>query len=116
MYGRTDGHIQFTSGPLPVTSSPLPVHLGTIGCHMRHHSYSLPKKKNEFRKICGRTGKKLTTKDPFRVYNRDLNIIPLSSTVSLSPLSLVLNETLGGKQGTLKRTSEWESSNRDKLC
>ena len=36
-YGRTDGHFQSTSGPLPV-------HLGTIGGHMRHHSYSLPKK------------------------------------------------------------------------
>ena len=29
-YGRTDGHIQSTSGPLPVTSSPLPVHFRSI--------------------------------------------------------------------------------------
>ena len=27
-------------------TSSLPVHLGTIGGHMRHHSYSLPKKMN----------------------------------------------------------------------
>ena len=75
----------------------------------------------DLHKICSRTdgrtdGKKVTSKDPFRINARDLKIVPLSSTVSLSPLSLVLNETLGGKQGTLKRTSEWESSNRDKLC
>ena len=38
-YRRTDGHFQSTSGSLPV-------HLGTIGGHMRHHSYSLPKKMN----------------------------------------------------------------------
>ena len=47
-YGRTDGPFQSTSGPLPLhfqsTSGSLPVHLGTIGVHMRHHSYSLPKK------------------------------------------------------------------------
>ena len=42
-YERTDGHFQSTSGSLLV-------HLGTIGGHMRHYSYSLPKK-NEFRKI-----------------------------------------------------------------
>ena len=28
------------------TSSPLPVHLGIIGGHIRHHSYSSPKKMN----------------------------------------------------------------------
>ena len=35
--GRTDRRFDGTSGPLPV-------HLVTIGGHMRHHSYSLPKK------------------------------------------------------------------------
>ena len=35
--GRTEGRFDGTSGPLPV-------HLVTIGGHMRHHSYSLPKK------------------------------------------------------------------------
>ena len=49
-YGRTDGHFWPTSGH----SGPLPVHFGTIGGHMRHHTYSLPKK-NEFPKICGHT-------------------------------------------------------------
>ena len=43
---RTDGHFQSTSGHFQSTSGSLPVHLGTIGGHMRHHSYSLPKKMN----------------------------------------------------------------------
>ena len=38
-YGRTDGHFQSTSGSLLV-------HLGIIGGHIRHHSYSSPKKMN----------------------------------------------------------------------
>ena len=47
-YGQTDGHFQSTSGSLPV-------HLGTIGGHMRHHSYSLPKKMNFAKFADGRT-------------------------------------------------------------
>ena len=37
-------HFRPTSGQFLSTSGSLPVHLGTIGGHMRHHSYSLPKK------------------------------------------------------------------------
>ena len=59
MYGRTDGPFQSTSGPLPVnfqsTSGSLPVLLGTIGGHMRHDSYSLPKKMNFAKFADGRT-------------------------------------------------------------
>ena len=39
-------HFWPTSGPLPTTSGSLPVHLGIIGGHIRHHSYSSPKKMN----------------------------------------------------------------------
>ena len=39
-------HFRSTSGHFQSTSGSLPVHLGTIGGHMRHHSYSLPKKMN----------------------------------------------------------------------
>ena len=73
---RTDGHFQSTSGPLLVTSGSLPVHLGTIGGHMRHHSYSLPKKMNFPKFADGRTDirteKNVTPKDPLRINARDL--------------------------------------------
>ena len=69
---RTDGQLD-TSSPLPVTSSSLPVHLGTIGGHMRHHSYSLPKKLTFAKFAHGRTdGKKVTSKVPFRINAREL--------------------------------------------
>ena len=61
------------------TSGSLPVHLGTIGGHMWHHSCSLPKK-NEFPKICGRTEKKVTPKDPLRINARDLKILAVQQT------------------------------------
>ena len=63
------------------TSGTLPVHLGTIGGHMRHHSYSLPKKwiSQNLRTYGqsdihtnGRTEKKVTPKDPLRINARDL--------------------------------------------
>ena len=62
-------HFRPTSSPFPVTSSPLPVHFrsikGTIGGHMRHHSYSLPKKKNFAKFADGHTEKKWLLKIPF---------------------------------------------------
>ena len=85
---RTDGqmdtsspllaHFRSTSGHFQSTSGSLPVHLGTIGGHMRHHSYSLPKKM-KFPKFAdghtdGRTEKKVTPKDPLRINARDLKI------------------------------------------
>ena len=72
-YGRTDGHFHSTSGHFQSTSGSLPVHLGTIGGHMKHHSYSLPKKMT-FTKITHKrtNGKRVTSKDPFRIYARDL--------------------------------------------
>ena len=69
---RTEGWTG-TSCPLPVTPGPLPVHLGTIGGHMRHHIYSLPKKLMLAKFAHGRTnGKKVTSKDPFSINARDL--------------------------------------------
>ena len=72
--GWTDGQVHFLS-----TSGPLTVHLGTIGGHLRRHTYSLPKKLM-FSKFVhvrvrknGRT-KKVTSKDPFRINARDLKI------------------------------------------
>ena len=80
MFGM-DRHMD---GPLPVTSSPLPVHLGTIGGHMRHHSYSLPKKMNFPKSADGhtdiRTEKKVTPKDPLGINARDLKKTATSIT------------------------------------
>ena len=48
------------------TSGSLPVRLGTMGGHMRNHSYSLPKKMTCTKFAHGQTEKKVTSKDPFR--------------------------------------------------
>ena len=64
-FRATPAHFQSTSGSLPV-------HLGTIGGHMRHHSYNLPKKMFFAKFVDGHTDrrtdglkKKITSKDPF---------------------------------------------------
>ena len=67
----TSGHFQSTSGSLLV-------HLAIMGGHMRHHSYSLPKKMKFPKFPDGRTyirtdgRKKVTPKDPLRINARDL--------------------------------------------
>ena len=82
---QTDGHFRSTSGRtdgrFDGTSGPLPVHLVTIGGHMRHHSYSLPKKlmfaKFAHERTDERTNerkKKQTSKVPFRINARELKI------------------------------------------
>ena len=64
--------------PSHSTSGSLLAHLGPIDGHMRCPIIQFLK--NEFRKICGRTDirKKVTSKDPFREYARDLKISSLS--------------------------------------
>ena len=69
-------HFRSTSGHFQSTSGSLPVHLATMGGHMRHHSYSLPKKM-KFPKFADgrtyrRTEKKVTPKDPLCINARDL--------------------------------------------
>ena len=58
-------HFWFTSGQLLV-------HLGTIGDHMRHQSYGLPKKLTFAKFAQERTEKNVTSKDPFRINTRVL--------------------------------------------
>ena len=76
-------HFRSISGHFQSTSGSLPVLLGTMGGHMRHHSYSLPKKmkfpKFADRRTYGRTDghadgqkKKVTPKDPLHINARDL--------------------------------------------
>ena len=50
------------------TSGPLPIHLGPIDGHMVSHN-SILQKRLISQNL--RTGKKVTSKDPFRVYARD---------------------------------------------
>ena len=72
-------HFRSTSGHFQSTSGSLPVHLGIIGGHIRHHSYSSPKKMNfpksaDIRTYIHTDGRKknVTPKDPLRINARDL--------------------------------------------
>ena len=87
----------------------------SVGDHMRHHSYSLPKKMKFPKFADGRTygrtdGKKVTPKDPLHINARDLKMKGFRSSMPFYEMSvLVGNWEVASRESFFSKTRSCES-------